>query len=126
MKTSTLAVAVVAVVLVQLLELASAFSPLASVRTVAPTSPLGHRLADTRLYERISEKRRKQLGIGEGEDEYDLDKALDNNTDPFISKLVAGSFILVMISLLVVGVIVPYTTDFGEGVCNPLLTAGRC
>ena len=34
----------------------------------------------TELFERISEKRRKQLGIGEGEDEYDLGKALETNT----------------------------------------------
>jgi hypothetical protein len=123
MKTSTLLVAVAAVVLVQL---ASAFSPRPLVKTFGTTSPLCRRLAETRLYERISDKRRKQLGIGEGEDEYDLGMALNNNTDPFISKLIAGSFILVMISLLVLGVIIPYTTDFGEGVCNPLLTAGRC
>jgi hypothetical protein len=127
MKTFIFSAAVVAIVLVQLVDLASSFSPLASV-TVVPTTNtlLNHRLADTRLHERISEKRRKQLGIGEGEDEYDLGQALNNNTDPFISKLIAGSFILVMISLLVLGVIIPYTSDYGEGVCNPLLTAGRC
>lgn len=50
----------------------------------------------------------------------------DNNTDPLISKIIAGSFILVMIALLTVGLIIPLTTDYGEGVCNPVLTAGRC
>ena len=34
----------------------------------------------TELFERISDKRREQLGIGEGEDEYDLGKALERNT----------------------------------------------
>jgi len=75
----------------------------------------------------ISKKRREQLGIIEGEDEYDLDYALDNNTDPFITKIIAGSFILAILALLVFGVIVPnYLTDYGEGVCNPIRNAGRC
>jgi hypothetical protein len=78
------------------------------------------------LKEKISKKRRDQLGIGEGEDEYDLDVALTNNTDPLISKIIAGSFILVMVSLLLVGVVLPSLTDYGEGVCNPILSAGRC
>ena len=60
------------------------------------------------------------------EDEYDLDVALENNTDPLISKIVAGSLILTMIALLIVGLVIPLTTDYGEGVCNPLLTGGRC
>lgn len=74
----------------------------------------------------ISGSRRQQLGIGDNEDEYDLGVALANNTDPFITKVVAGSFILVVIALLVAGIIVPATTDYGEGVCRPLLTGGRC
>jgi len=78
------------------------------------------------LYEKISDKRRKQLGIGEDEDEYDLGIALDTNTDPLITKIIAGSLILVIIALLFAGVIIPVTTDYGEGVCNPLLTGGRC
>jgi|UPI000581B51D hypothetical protein len=78
------------------------------------------------LKEKISKKRRDQLGIGEGEDEYDLDVALTINTDPLISKIIAGSFILVMVSLLLVGVVLPSLTDYGEGVCNPILSAGRC
>ena len=75
---------------------------------------------------RFSDERRKELGINDEDDEYDLDMALENNTDPFITKVVAGSFIVTMIGLLVVGLIVPYTTDYGEGVCNPMLTSGRC
>jgi len=75
----------------------------------------------------ISKKRREQLGIIEGEDEYDLDFALDANTDPFITKIIAGSLILAILALLVFGVIVPnYLTDYGEGVCNPIRNAGRC
>ena len=58
--------------------------------------------------------------------EYDLDKALETNTDPFITKIIAGSFILVVIALLVVGIVVPSFTDYGEGVCNPITTGGRC
>ena len=89
----------------------------------------------------IDKKRKAQLGIGDDEDEYDLYRALDVNTDkggenvcyvdislffcdeinayltsPLISyliilqykgitKIVAGSFILVMIALLVVGLV---------------------
>ena len=75
---------------------------------------------------RISKERRNELGIGDDEDEYDLYKALDTNTDPLITKIIAGSLIVVIIGLLVAGVIIPLTTDYGEGVCNPLLTAGRC
>jgi hypothetical protein len=78
------------------------------------------------LHERISDKRRKQLGIGKEEDEYDLDVALTNGTDPLISKIIAGSLILAILALLVVGVIVPSLTDYGEGVCNPITTQGRC
>ena len=66
------------------------------------------------------------MGIPDGENEYDLGAALDINTDPFITKVIAGSLILVMLGLLVVGIVIPSVTDYGEGVCNPLLTAGRC
>ena len=76
--------------------------------------------------DKFTRQRREQLGIGEEDDEYDLYQALNVNTDPLISKIIAGSFILAMIALLVVGVIVPSTTDYGEGVCNPILTQGRC
>lgn len=74
----------------------------------------------------ITDERRKQLGLGDQDEEYDLDMALDNNTDPFITKIIAGSFIIAMVALLVVGVVIPSTTDYGEGVCNPIVTAGRC
>jgi hypothetical protein len=70
--------------------------------------------------------RRKKLGIADDEDEYDLGVALANNTDPFISKVVAGSLILAILGLLVAGVIIPATTDYGEGVCNTIRTGGRC
>jgi hypothetical protein len=80
----------------------------------------------TCLFERISKKRREQLGIGENEDEYDLGVALAQNTDDFISKVVAGSLIVTILALLIAGIVIPATTDYGEGVCNPLLTGGRC
>jgi hypothetical protein len=75
---------------------------------------------------KISQDRRRQLGIPDDEDEYDLDQALSSNTDPLISKIVAGSLIVVLLGLLVVGVVIPSLTDYGEGVCNPIRTAGRC
>lgn len=78
------------------------------------------------LYKKISAQRKKQLGILDTEDEYDLGYALDRNTDPIITKIIAGSLIVVLIGLLVAGVIIPYTTDYGEGVCNPILNQGRC
>lgn len=74
----------------------------------------------------MSPQRRKQLGIADDEDEYDLDKALENNTDPLISKIVAGSLIVVILALLIVGVVVPSLTDYGEGVCSPIQNGGRC
>lgn len=83
-------------------------------------------LVSPALKAKISKDRRQQLGIDDTEDEYDLGVALSANTDPLITKVIAGSFILAVIGLLVVGVIVPITADYGEGVCNPLLTAGRC
>ena len=75
---------------------------------------------------KIADKRRKQLGIADDEDEYDLDLALDNNTDPFITKVIAGSLILSITALLIYAIVIPATTDYGEGVCNALLTGGRC
>lgn len=74
----------------------------------------------------IDQKRRKQLGISEDEDEYDLDVALSANTDAGITKIIAGSFILVMIALLVVGLVIPSITDYGDGVCSPIQNGGRC
>jgi hypothetical protein len=75
---------------------------------------------------KISPQRRQQLGIADDEDEYDLDRALERNTDPLISKIVAGSLILVILGLLIVGVVVPSLTDYGEGVCSPIQNGGRC
>lgn len=65
------------------------------------------------LLNAINSNRRKQLGISDDEDEYDLDVALGANTDARITKIIAGSFILVMIALLVVGLVIPSLTDYG-------------
>jgi hypothetical protein len=70
--------------------------------------------------------RRKKLGLNDDDDEYDLGVALANNTDPFISKVIAGSLLVAIFGLLVAGVVIPATTDYGEGVCNTILTGGRC
>lgn len=70
--------------------------------------------------------RRKKLGVNDDEEEYDLEMALDNSTDPFITKVIAGSLIVSILALLIVAIVIPATTDYGEGVCNPLLTGGRC
>ena len=51
----------------------------------------------------INKKRREELGMEDDDFEYDLDQALNNNTDPFITKVIAGSLILVILALLVVG-----------------------
>ena len=80
----------------------------------------------TRIFEKISKERRQQLGIGDDEDEYDLGVALAQNTDDFISKVVAGSLIVTILCLLVAGIVIPATTDYGDGICNALLTGGRC
>ena len=76
--------------------------------------------------QKITSKRRKELGINDDEDEYDLEMALNNNTDPIITKIIAGSLIVSILSLLIYGIVIPATTDYGEGVCNTLLTGGRC
>ena len=110
---------------------------LAFVTRQAKSSPLATRLSQrhgatttkpscTLLFGKISQERRRQLGILDDEEEYDLGYALETNTDPLISKIIAGSLIVVVIALLAVGVIIPLTTDYGEGVCNPILNAGRC
>jgi hypothetical protein len=70
--------------------------------------------------------RRKELGINDDEEEYDLEMALDNNTDPLITKIIAGSLILTIMGLLVFAIVIPATTDYGDGVCNALLAGGRC
>eukprot|EP00536_Pseudo-nitzschia_multiseries_P012715 jgi/Psemu1/309330/fgenesh1_kg.500_\ len=73
---------------------------------------------------KMNKARRKKLGVNDDEEEYDLEMALDNSTDPLITKIIAGSLILSIIALLVFGLVIPATTDYGEGVCNPLLTGG--
>jgi hypothetical protein len=75
---------------------------------------------------KMTNERRKKLGVNDDEDEYDLDMALNNNTDPIITKIIAGSLIVSIMALLIYGIVIPATTDYGEGVCNPLLTGGRC
>jgi hypothetical protein len=75
---------------------------------------------------KMSAARRQKLGVADDEDEYDLDIALENSTDPLISKIIAGSLIVAITALLYAGIIVPATTDYGEGVCNTILTGGRC
>lgn len=118
-------------VVVALAGLPTSFAFVAHCQTTttpSSSSSVAYRpsMSSAALFAKITQERRRQLGINDDEDEYDLDFALENNTDPFISKLVAGSLIVVIIALLTVGVIIPLTTDFGEGVCNPALTGGRC
>jgi hypothetical protein len=91
------------------------------MRTISPTPSL-----HAKPPPKISQKRRKQLGINDDEDEYDLYFALDNNTDPFITKVIAGSLIVTLTALLVAGVVIPSLTDYGDGVCSPIQNAGRC
>ena len=100
-----------------------AFAPAVggSITSSCQTSPL-----HAKPPPKISQKRRKQLGINDDEDEYDLYFALDNNTDPFITKVIAGSLIVVLTALLVAGVVIPSLTDYGEGVCSPIQNGGRC
>ena len=114
--------------------LVSSFSPLVPLASrtttqraaaAAAARPISFLLAKQKP-PKISEKRRKQLGINPDEDEYDLSFALEQNTDPLITKLIAGSLILVLVGLLVVGVVLPSLTDYGENVCNPIRTGGRC
>lgn len=82
--------------------------------------------SSSRLSAKLSDKRKKELGVAEDEDEYDLSQALNANTDPLITKLIAGSLIVVVIGLLVVAVVIPLTSDSGDGLCNPILNSGRC
>ena len=117
--------------LISMPESSSAFMVKPSHSLLYHTVERGSRYTHTSLFaqkkiDRFTKNRRQELGLPDDADEYDLDEALRNNTDPFISKVVAGSFILTMIALLVVAIVLPSLTDYGEGVCNPLLTAGRC
>jgi len=102
----------------------------ASGKILMPLNAWGQKKKESQdrepLKSEISEKRRKQLGISENEREYDLGVALETNTDPLITKIIAGSFILVVIALLVAGIVIPSMTDYGEGVCNPITSGGRC
>jgi hypothetical protein len=121
-----------AIVLASLISTTMAFAPnLVSTQSRNVLSTLQARIprkiTDSDIpIRKINNERRKKLGIADDEDEYDLDFALENNTDPFISKLIAGSLILSITALLVYGIVIPATTDYGEGICNALLTGGRC
>jgi hypothetical protein len=110
----------------------SAFSPIHSVTTknsfcttILDAQPRKIKDNDVPI-RKMTEARRKKLGIADDEDEYDLDFALENNTDPFITKVISGSLIVAILGLLIAGVVIPATTDYGEGVCNTILTGGRC
>ncbi|KAL9189609.1 hypothetical protein ACHAXT_009284 [Thalassiosira profunda] len=107
-----------------------AFAPQRGARAPAVSlrsAPLGQpSLSSATCLHMINQKRRKELGLGDEDREYDLDVALSNNTDAGITKIIAGSFILVMIALLVVGLVIPSITDYGEGVCSPIQNGGRC
>lgn len=123
-----------------LLALVIALTSFATTEAFAPINPTSFRettllcakrtarkISENEVYnKKISNDRRKKLGIADDEDEYDLDIALDMSTDPFITKVIAGSLILSITALLVAGIVIPATTDYGEGVCNALLTGGRC
>ena len=112
------------VALLGLVALAAGFAParVATHKMIGRSSTT----TSTQVFEKISKERRQQLGIGDDEEEYDLGVALAQNTDDFISKVVAGSLIVTILGLLVAGIVIPATTDYGEGICNALLKGGRC
>lgn len=129
----------VAVLLVSFVSVVHAFVPptthprigssIVSNSRILPSIPQHHRRLQHLLATPrggYDQKRRKELGMPDDADEYDLDVALNNNTDAGITKIVAGSFILVMIALLVVGLVIPSITDYGDGVCSPIQNGGRC
>jgi hypothetical protein len=136
MKSSAVAVLVL---LVSFVSVVHAFVPptthprigssIVSNSRILPSIPQHHRRLQHLLATPrggYDQKRRKELGMPDDADEYDLDVALNNNTDAGITKIVAGSFILVMIALLVVGLVIPSITDYGDGVCSPIQNGGRC
>ena len=112
--TATMKNTLATLFLLQFLPLLHAFAPSRSVhvsRSIHQQQQHGilssdiHCTASSTNLHMIGKKRRDELGISDDEDEYDLDVALNNNTDPFITKVIAGSFILAMIALLVVGLV---------------------
>jgi hypothetical protein len=97
------------------------------VKNVIVRAPNNKRCIESSgLAARLSDKRKKELGVADDEDEYDLSQALNANTDPLITKLIAGSLIIVILGLLIVAVIIPLTSEPVDGLCNPILNAGRC
>ncbi|KAG7349612.1 hypothetical protein IV203_012209 [Nitzschia inconspicua] len=123
-------IAVLVVLSVLLLSSTGEGFSMGMLRTLTPTTRTSlaatPRNKQSSKVQKITSKRRKELGINDDEDEYDLEMALDNNTDPIITKIIAGSLIVSIMSLLIYGIVIPATTDYGEGVCNTLLTGGRC
>jgi hypothetical protein len=107
--------------------MANGFSILCLTYPAALSSNLHYKVAKSSvLFARLSDKRKKELGVADDEDEYDLGQALNANTDPFITQLLAGSFILVILGLLTFAVIIPLSSDAGDGLCNPIMNGGRC
>jgi hypothetical protein len=114
---------VILIVFCVLLTATTAYSPAHSRLILASRTARTLPVFGSRKY---SEQRRKKMGLGDGDDEeYDLDVALSQNTDSTITKVIAGSFILTIFALLYVGIIQPALNPV-EGVCNPILTQGRC
>jgi hypothetical protein len=76
----------------------------------------------------IKKDRRDQLGLGAEDDEYDLQMALDNNTDRTIVKIVAAAAFVSIVGGLVVGVLLPLLdgSQASEGFCVPAQNGGRC
>mmetsp|Transcript_17708 Transcript_17708/g.37003 ORF Transcript_17708/g.37003 Transcript_17708/m.37003 type:complete len:127 (-) Transcript_17708:1120-1500(-) len=120
--------------LLPFLPLIHAFTPHRSNHAISKVAPSHRRQLTTPLttaspsscLDMIDRKRREELGLPDDADEYDLGVALATNTDDGISKIVAGSFIAVMLILLVVGLVIPSITDYGDGVCSPIQNGGRC
>mmetsp|Transcript_5489 Transcript_5489/g.14130 ORF Transcript_5489/g.14130 Transcript_5489/m.14130 type:complete len:147 (+) Transcript_5489:21-461(+) len=63
-----------------------------------------YRFARERDKSKYNAKRAKSLGVQAGE-EFDLDRALDANTDDTITKIIAGAFIVSVLVALYFGVI---------------------
>ena len=104
---------------------ASSFQPL-SIKTFArPSCPCSTPRSLPPLFAKLYKDRRDELGLRDQDDEYDPDYALDVGTDPFITKVIAGSFIVALQALLVVGIVQPALFPV-EGECNPLLSGGGC
>ena len=69
-----------------LVLLPSSSLPLKATTTSSLSLP-SSRFAIHARNNKYSKSRRNKLGLDEDDDEYDLDQALDRNTDPLISKI---------------------------------------